>query len=97
MYCIKLLNSLESQSSSGYIGWIGTTTESVLRCLVADPVPNFITMRASLPQKTHADGQTDVCTSFVPEKLTVVELDKKCPACFETKVRYCVQQLAIDP
>jgi hypothetical protein len=64
---------------------------------VADPVPNFITTRASLPQKTHADGQIDACTSFVLEKLTVAELDKKYPACFETKVRYCVQQLASDP
>lgn len=34
-------------------------------------------MRASLPQKTHADGQIDACTSFVLEKVTVVELDKK--------------------
>ena len=54
-------------------------------------------MRASLPQKTHADLQIAACTSIVLEKLTVVELDKKYSACFETKVRYRFQQLASDP
>lgn len=97
MYYTKLPNSHDSQSASGYTGRIETTTEFVLRCLVVDPLPNFITMRASLPQKTHAEGHIDARTSFVLETLKVVERDKKYSACFEDKVRYCVQQLASEP
>jgi len=66
VYYIKLPNSHDSQSASVYIGRIEPTTESVLRSLVVDPLPNFITMHASLRQKTRgrADRRLHIIRSW---------------------------------
>jgi hypothetical protein len=57
-----------------------------------------VALNACITSAENTCGWTDRRLHIIVlENLTVVELDEKYPACFETKVCYCVQQLASDP